>query len=199
VRDGGGQWSLRIYESLKPVIAACNGAAIGIGSSMQLAMDIRLASTEARYGFVFTRRGIAPEGCSSWFLPRIVGTAQAQEWMLTGRIIPAEEALARGLVKALYPPEELMPAARALAKEIAQNTAPVSVALTRQMLWRLPNYDHPMEAHKVESRVVYSRGRCGDAAEGVSSFLEKRPAHYPDRVSRDLPTDIFPWWAGQPY
>jgi enoyl-CoA hydratase/carnithine racemase len=198
VRDGGGRVTLRIFESLKPVIAAVNGAAVGVGATMQLPMDIRLASTSARFGFVFARRGIVPEACSSWFLPRLVGISRAMEWCATGRLFDAEEALAGGLVKAVLPPDELLPAAHALAREIADNTAPVSVALTRQMLWRMLGADHPMEAHKVDSRAIYARGRQGDAREGVMSFLEKRPATFPDLVSADLP-DFYPWWQPRHY
>lgn len=198
VRDGGGRVTLRIFESLKPVIAAVNGAAVGVGATMQLPMDIRLASTDARFGFVFARRGIVPEAASSWFLPRIVGISQAMEWCATGRVFGAEEALAGRLVSRLLPPDELLPAARALAREIADNTAPVSVALTRQMLWRMLGADHPMEAHKVDSRAIWARGKTADAKEGVMSFLEKRAAHYPDRVSDNMP-DFYPWWQPRPY
>jgi enoyl-CoA hydratase/carnithine racemase len=192
-RDGGGRLTLRIYESLKPVIAAVNGPAVGIGVTMQLAMDIRLASTEARFGFVFARRGITPEAASSWFLPRLVGLQTALEWCYTGRVFPAQEAHERGLVRSLHAPDELLPAARALAREIADNTAPVSVALTRQLLWRMAGADQPMEAHKADSRAIQFRGASADAAEGVTAFLEKRSPHYPNRVSSDLP-DIWPNW-----
>jgi enoyl-CoA hydratase/carnithine racemase len=177
VRDGGGRVSLRIFESLKPVIAAVNGPAVGIGVTMQLPMDIRIASETARFGFVFARRGIVPEACSSWFLPRLVGISKAMEWCATGRVFDAQEALAAGLVSKVVKPEELLPAAHALAREIADNTAPVSVALTRQMLWKMLGADHPMEAHKIDSRGVFARGRQADAKEGVVSFLEKRPAN----------------------
>jgi enoyl-CoA hydratase/carnithine racemase len=192
-RDGGGMVTLRIYRSLKPVIAAVNGAAVGIGLTMQLPMDIRLASTDARFGFVFARRGITPEAASSWFLPKLVGMQTALEWCFTGRVFGAQEALERGLVRSLHAPDELLPAARALAREIADNAAPVSVALTRQMLWRLAGADHPMAAHRVDSRAIQARGRSADAREGVSAFLEKRPAVYPDKVSSDMP-EFFPWW-----
>ena len=185
-RDGGGLLTLRIFDSLKPVIAAVNGAAVGIGATMQLAMDIRLASTEARYGFVFARRGLNPEAASSWFLPHLVGVQTALEWCYTGRIFPAQEALDRGLVRSTHAPEDLLPAARALAREIADNTAPVSVALTRQLIWRMAGAAHPMEAHRADSRGIQARGKSGDAREGVTSFLEKRPAAFPDRVSADL-------------
>jgi enoyl-CoA hydratase/carnithine racemase len=192
-RDGGGRVTLRMYESLKPIIAAVNGPAVGVGVTMQLPMDIRMASTEARFGFVFARRGITPEAASSWFLPKVVGLSTALEWCFTGRVFPAQEAHERGLVRSLHAPDELLPAARALAREIADNTAPVSVALTRQMLWRMAGADQPMEAHKVDSRAIQSRGAAADSKEGVSSFLEKRAPHYPDKVSTGLP-DIFPEW-----
>ncbi len=198
VRDGGGLCTLRIYESLKPVIGAINGPAVGIGVTMQLPMDIRLASTNAKFGFVFARRGIVPEACSSWFLPRLVGISRAMEWCSTGRVFDAQEALEGGLVRSVLPPEELLPAAQAIAREIADNTAPVSVALTRQMLWRMLGADHPMEAHKIDSRAIYARGRQQDAKEGVMSFLEKRPAVYPDKVSANMP-DFFPWWQPRKY
>src|SRR5579875_2584628 len=164
-RDGGGRVTLRIYESLKPVIAAVNGPAVGVGVTMQLPMDIRMASTGARFGFVFAKRGITPEAASSWFLPKVVGLSTALEWCYTGRVFPASEAHERGLVRSLHAPDELLPAARALAREIAENTAPVSVALTRQMLWRMAGADHPMEAHKVDSRAIQSRGASADTKE----------------------------------
>src|SRR3954470_9300345 len=192
-RDGGGLLTLRIYDSLKPVISACNGPAVGIGVTMQCAMDIRLASTQARYGFVFARRGLNPEAASSWFLPRLVGVQTALEWCYTGRIFPAQEALERGLVRSVHAPDELLGAAKAIVREIADNTAPVSVAITRQLIWRMAGAAHPMEAHRADSRGIDARGRSGDAREGVVSFLEKRPAVYPDRVSSDLP-DIWPHW-----
>ena len=198
VRDGGGRLTLRIFECLKPVIAAVNGAAVGVGVTMQLAMDVRLASENARFGFVFARRGIVPEACSSWFLPKIVGIAQALEWTFTGRVFGAEEALAGGLVKRLYKPDELIAAARALAREIADNTSQVSVALIRQMIWRMAGADHPMEAHKVDSRGIFARATSADAREGVASFLEKRQAKFPDKVSKDMPA-YFPWWQGRKY
>lgn len=193
-RDGGGLLTLRIYDSLKPVIAAVNGAAVGVGVTMQLAMDIRMASTDARYGFVFSRRGINPEACSSWFLPRLVGVQTALEWCYSGRVFPAQEAHERGLVRSLHAPEDLLPAARALAREIADNTAPVSIALTRQLIWRMAGANHPMEAHMADSRGIQARGAMPDAKEGVMSFLEKRPPRYPDKVSTDLP-DIWEQWS----
>lgn len=191
-RDGGGQVGIRIYESLKPVIAAINGAAVGVGATMTLPMDIRLAVEGAKMGFVFARRGIVPETLSSYFLPRLVGVQTALEWTMTGRVFTSEEAHARGLVRSLHKPDELLPAARALAREIADNTAPVSVALARRMVLDMLDADHPMEAHRLESRLMVARGQSGDAKEGVTSFLEKRPPVYPDKVSKDMPQP-FPW------
>jgi enoyl-CoA hydratase/carnithine racemase len=190
-RDGGGVVSLRIFDCTKPVIGAINGASVGVGVTMTLPMDFRLASETAKFGFVFTRRGIVPEACSSWFLPRLVGISTATEWCFSGRVFPAPEALERGLVRSLHAPDDLLPAARELAREIAENTAPVSVALTRQMLWRMLGASHPMEAHQVDSRGILSRGASADAREGVESFLEKRIPVYPVKVSDGLP-DIFP-------
>ncbi|KKC26265.1 crotonase/enoyl-CoA hydratase family protein [Sphingomonas sp. SRS2] len=198
IRDGGGRMTLRMFELKKPIIGAVNGPAIGIGATMLLPMDVRLASDTARFGFVFARRGIVPEGASSYFLPRIVGIGQALEWCCTGRIFDAREALAGGLVSRLHPAENLLGAAHALAREIVDHTAPVSTALTRQMLWRGLGMTHPMEAHRVESRGVFSRSKSHDAAEGVTAFFEKRTAHFPDQVSRDMP-DYFPWWTEEPY
>lgn len=198
VRDGGGKLTLRIYQCLKPVIAAVNGAAVGVGATMQLPMDIRLASETARFGFVFARRGIAPDGAASWFLPHIVGRPQALEWCMTGRVFNAQEALDGGLIRSIHKPDELLPAAYALAQEIVQNTAPVSIALTRQMLWQIPTADHPMEAHKIDSRLIYNLAKSGDAAEGIASFLEKRDPVYPDKVSANMP-DTFPWWEEPAY
>jgi enoyl-CoA hydratase/carnithine racemase len=197
-RDRGGRVSLRLFESLKPVIVAVNGPAVGIGVTMTLPADVRLASTTARFGFVFARRGIVPEAASSWFLPRLVGISRALEWSTTGRVFDAHEALAGGLVRSVHEPEDLLPAAYALAQEIAENTAPVSVAVTRQMMWRMLGADHPMAAHQVDSRAVQARGVSADAQEGVTAFLEKRPADFPDRVSADLP-DFFPWWPDRPW
>jgi enoyl-CoA hydratase/carnithine racemase len=185
--------SLRIFESKKPVIGAINGAAVGVGVTMTLPMDIRLASTSSKFGFVFAKRGIVPEAASSWFLPRIVGISQATEWCFTGRMISADEALGGRLVRSVHAPEDLLPAARAIAREIAENTAPVSVALSRQMLWRMLGADHPMQAHRVDSRAINSRGASDDAREGVMSFLEKRPAAFPVKVSDGLP-EVFPDW-----
>lgn len=191
-RDGGGVATLRIFKSLKPVIGAINGAAVGIGMTMQLPMDIRMASTDARFGFVFARRGITPEAASTWFLPKLVGMQAALEWCFTGRVFNAQEALDKGLVRSLHAPADLLPAARTLAREMADNTAPVSVALTRQMLWRMAGAEHPMDAHRLDSRAIQSRGQSADAREGVSSFLEKRTPAYPNKVSTDMP-DFFDW------
>lgn len=193
-RDGGGLVSLRIYESLKPVICAYNGAAVGVGVTMTLPMDIRIASTTARFGFVFSRRGIVPEAASSWFLPRLVGISKALEWAYSGRVFNAEEALAGGLVRSLHEPDELLPAARAIAAEIAEHAAPVSAALTRRMMWRNLGADHPMAAHRADSRGILERGRSADVREGVESFLEKRSPEFTDRVSADLP-ELFPHWV----
>ena len=197
VRDGGGLLTLRLFQSMKPLISACNGAAVGVGVTMQLPMDIRLASDNARYGFVFARRGIVPEACSSWFLPKIVGVSQALEWCMTGRIFDAQEALRGGLIRSVHPQGELIDAARGLAREIAQNTSAVSVAMTRAMLWRVPSGAHPMEAHKIDSRAIYRLSKGADAKEGVQSFLEKRAPDFPLRVSGDMP-DFYPWWGEEP-
>ena len=198
VRDGAGLLTLRLYRCLKPVIGAIHGAAVGVGVTMTLAMDVRIATEDARFGFVFTRRGIVPEGASTWFLQRIVGLPTALDWCLSGRIFPAQEALEKGLVRSLHHPDDLIGAATAYARELVDNTSPVSVALTRQMLWRMAGADHPMEAHRLDSRGVYARGRTDDAREGVASFLEKRVPRFPGRVSRDMP-DFFPWWKERDY
>lgn len=198
VRDSGGRLTLRIFQCKKPVIGAINGAAVGIGATMQLPMDFRLASDTARFGFVFARRGIVPEAASSWFLPRLVGMQQALEWCMTGRVFNADEALQGGLVRSVHAPADLLDAAKTLAREIADNTAPVSIALTRAMLWRLSAAEHPMAAHEIDSRAIYRRSRSGDAKEGISSFLEKRAPIYPDKVSTDMP-DFFPWWDEPAY
>ena len=192
-RDNGGEFTLRIFESTKPVIAAINGPAVGVGATMTLPMDIRLAAEDARIGFVFARRGIVPEACSSWFLPRVVGVSRAMEWVATGRVFSAQEALEGGLVRSLHPAEQLLDAAYGLAREIAANTAPVSVALARRMMWRMLGAEHPMIAHRADSRGMFSRGQSADAVEGVTAFLEKRPARFPDLVSDGLP-DIMPGW-----
>lgn len=198
VRDGGGRLTLRLYQSTKPLISACNGVAVGVGVTMQLPMDIRLASDNARFGFVFARRGIVPEACSSWFLPKIVGINQALEWCMTGRIFDAQEALRGGLVRSVHPQGELIDAAHGLAREIADNTSAVSVAMTRAMLWRVPSGDHPMDAHRVDSRAIYRLSKGVDAKEGVQSFLEKRPPAFPGKVSADMP-DFYPWWEEPTY
>lgn len=198
VRDGGGRLTLRMFQSTKPLVSACNGVAVGVGATMQLPMDIRLASENARYGFVFARRGIVPEACSSWFLPRLVGPQQALEWCMTGRVFDAQEAKAGGLVRSVHPQAELMRVARELAHEIAENTSAVSVAMTRAMLWRLPSEDHPMMAHRIDSRSIYRLSRGKDAIEGVHSFLEKRPAQFPSKISQDMP-DFYPWWTEPAY
>lgn len=192
-RDGGGRLTLRLFESRKPVIAAVNGPAVGVGATMTLAMDVRLASESARFGFVFARRGIVPEACSSWFLPRVVGIGRAMEWVATGRIFPASEALEGGLVSKVLPPEALLPAAHDLAREIAENTSAVSVCLARHLMWKMLGADHPMEAHKIDSKAIWAMGRSPDAYEGVQSFLEKRAPRFTMSAARDLP-DFFPWW-----
>ena len=197
IRDGGGLVTLRIFDCLKPVISACNGPAVGVGVTMQLAMDIRLASEEARYGFVFARRGLVPEACSSWFLPKIVGISQALEWVYSGKVFSAEEALNGGLVRSIHKADDLLNDAKEIALEITKNCAPVSVALSRQMLWKMAGADHPMEAHKIDSRGIFARGRMQDAKEGVTSFLEKREANFSDGIE-DIP-DYYPWWDEKEY
>jgi enoyl-CoA hydratase/carnithine racemase len=198
VRDGGGKVTLAIFDCLKPVIAAVNGAAVGFGATVLLPMDIRIASTAARFGFPFTRRGIVPESASSWFLPRIVGVATALEWCLTGDLFDAQHAKAAGLVSAIVEPDGLLDHAFAIAARIRDNTAPVSVALTRQMLWRVASQDHPMEAHKIDSRGIYVRGQSAASKEGVSAFLERRPPVFHESVSTDMPR-FFPWWKARSY
>jgi enoyl-CoA hydratase/carnithine racemase len=186
-RDGGGRVVLRIFDCAKPVIAAINGPAVGVGITMTLPMDVRLASEDAKMGFVFTRRGIVPEACSSWFLPRIVGISQAVEWATTGRVFTAQEALAGRLVRSVHPADELLPAAYDLAREIADNTAPVSVALARRLMWTMLGASHPMEAHRADSRGMFHRGQSEDVREGIASFLERRAPEFSDRVSEGLP------------
>jgi enoyl-CoA hydratase/carnithine racemase len=192
-RDGGGQLTLRIFECTKPVIAAVNGPAVGVGATMTLPMDIRLAAPEARFGFVFARRGIVPEAASSWFLPRAVGISRAMEWVATGRVFGADEALAAGLVRSLHPGGELLHTARTLAREIADHTAPVSVAIARRLMWQMLGAEHPMLAHRADSRAMFARGQSEDAREGVTAFLEKRPAEFPDRITDGLP-ELRPGW-----
>lgn len=191
-RDGGGRVVLRIYRSLKPVIAAVNGAAVGVGATMQLPMDARIAAEGARFGFVFSRRGITPEACSSWFLPKLVGVPTALEWFYSGRVFGADEALERGLVQAVVPPDKLLETAIENARTMTQESAPVSVALARQLVWQNLAAPHPMDAHRIDSRSIQLRGRSADAREGITAFLEKREADFPDRVSKDMP-DFFPW------
>ena len=193
-RDGGGLVTLRIFDMKKPVIGAINGPAVGFGVTLTLAMDVRLASSAAKLGFVFARRGVVPEACSTWFLPRLVGIAQAAEWAYTGRVFSAEEARAGGLVSRVVAPEALLPAARELAREIADNTSAVSVALIRQMLWRMLAAGHPREAHRIDSLGMWYTGRSADAHEGVTSFLEKRPPRFTGRPSKDMPP-FYPWWS----
>lgn len=192
-RDGGGRVTLRIFDSKKPWIGAINGPAVGFGMTMQLAFDMRLASENACFGMVFTRRAVVMEACSSWFLTRLVGIGQAQEWVMTGRVFPASEALAGGLVRSIHKPEELMPAARDLAREIADNTAAVSVAYNRNLLWKMAGADHPMEAHKLDSRGMRALGAAPDAKEGVASFLEKRAPQFTGSAAADMPP-YYPWW-----
>lgn len=198
IRDGGGRVTLRIFESIKPVIGAINGAAVGIGATMQLPMDIRIASDNARFGFVFARRGIVPEACSSWFLPRLVGISKALQWCYSGEVFNAQEALDGGLVSEIVPQADLLARAKEIALQMTQMSSPVSVAMTRQMLWRMLGADHPMEAHKVDSKAVFGRGRQSDAKEGVVSFLEKRPPEFANKPSRDMP-DFYPWWDEKTY
>ncbi|MEM7685336.1 MAG: crotonase/enoyl-CoA hydratase family protein [Pseudomonadota bacterium] len=192
-RDGGGLVSLRIFDLKKPIISAVNGPAVGVGVTMQLPMDIRLASTEARFGFVFARRGVVPEAASSWFLPRVVGISRALEWAYSGRVFPAQEALEGGLVREVLAPEDLLPRAREMALEIAENTSAVSITMIRHMMWKMLGADHPMEAHQIDSRGMTALGSGPDAKEGIVSFLEKRAPQFTGKVSEDLP-DFFPWW-----
>ena len=192
-RDGGGIVSLRIAACRKPVIAAINGPSVGIGATMTLPMDIRLAAESAKFGFVFARRGLVPEAASSWFLPRVVGISQAMEWVATGRVFKADEALAGGLVSKVLPDDELLPAAYAIAKEIVDNTSSISVAASRQLLWSMLGASTPWEAHRLDSAAIYALGQGEDVKEGVTSFLEKRPPSFPDLVSRDYPDAVPPW------
>lgn len=192
-RDGGGRLTLRLFQSKKPMISAVNGAAVGVGATMQLPMDIRIASEKAKFGFVFNRRGLIPEACSSYFLPRVVGINKALEWSLTGRVFPAEEALAAGLVQKVVAPEALMDAAMAMASEIADNTSAISATLTRHLMWRMLGASHPMEAHRLDSQGIAAMLKSADLQEGVNAFLEKRDPDYPMKVSQDMP-DFFPWW-----
>ena len=193
MRDGGGRTTLAIFDCPKPIIAAFNGPAVGVGVTMTLPMDIRIASEEAKFGFVFARRGLVPEAASSWFLPRVVGINKAVEWTFSGRVFSPEEAKEGGLIRSIHPADKLLEEANKIAQEIVENTSAVSVAMTRQMLWKLLGADHPMEAHKVDSRAIYELGQGGDAKEGVESFLEKRPPEFPSKVSEDMP-EFYPWW-----
>ena len=193
IRDGGGKTTLSIFECPKPIIAAINGPAVGVGVTMTLPMDIRLASEDAKFGFVFARRGLVPEAASSWFLPRLVGISKALEWTYSGKVFNATEAKEGGLIRSIHKPEELLNEARLLANEIIQSSSSVSVSLTRQMLWRMLGADHPMEAHKIDSRLIYELGRGEDVKEGVNSFLEKRSPDFPNKVSEDMP-ESYPWW-----
>jgi len=197
-RDGGGRLTLRLYELNKPIIAAINGPAVGVGVTMTLPMDIRLASTSAKFGFVFARRGIVPEACSSYFLPRVVGISKALEWCYSGKVFPASEAMDGGLLRSLHEPEDLLVEAKKIAAEIRDNTSAVSITLVRHMMWKMLGADHPMEAHKIDSRGIYHRGKSPDSKEGVVSFLEKRPADFPGKVSTDMP-EFFPWWEGREF
>lgn len=197
-RDSGGELTIRIFDSKKPVIAAINGPCIGIGVTMLLPVDIRIASSEARFGLPFARRGIVPESCSNWFLPRVVGISRALSWAVTGRIFPASEALDAGLIEQILPPDELMPRARELAQEIAANTSAVSVAMIRQMMWRLLSADHPIEANRLESLALKALVPGADAKEGVTSFREKRPPQFKLKPSSDMP-DFYPWWRDPPF
>ena len=193
MRDGGGRTTLAIFDCPKPIIAAFNGPAVGVGVTMTLPMDIRIASEEAKFGFVFARRGLVPEAASSWFLPRVVGINKALEWTFSGRVFSPEEAREGGLIRSIHPAEKLLEEANKIAQEIVENTSAVSVAMTRQMLWKLLGADHPMEAHKIDSRAIYELGQGGDAKEGVESFLEKRSPEFPSKVSEDMP-GFYPWW-----
>jgi len=193
LRDGGGRTTLAIYDCSKPIIAAINGPAVGVGVTMTLPMDIRLASEEAKFGFVFARRGLVPEAASSWFLPRIVGISKSLEWTFSGKVFDAEEALKGGLIRSIHTKDSLLDEAKKIANEIIENTSPVSVSMTRQMLWKMLGADHPMEAHKVDSRAIYELGKGEDTKEGVNSFLEKRLPEFPSKVSKDMP-DFYPWW-----
>jgi len=197
-RDGGGRVTLRMYDCIKPIIGAINGPAVGIGATMQLPMDVRIASDKARFGFVFSQRGICPEACSSWFLPRLVGISQALDWTISGRVFDAAEALKGGLVKEVVPHEQLLARAYELAHEYADRTSAVSVAMARQLMWKMLGADHPMEAHKIDSRGIYELGKGNDVKEGVVSFLEKRAPNFTDSPTKDMP-DFYPWWEERDY
>jgi len=192
-RDGGGVLTLRIFDNKKPVIAAINGSAVGVGLTMTLPMDLRIVAENAKLGFVFAGRGIAPDGAASWFLPRIVGISQALEWVLTARIFTAQEALEAGLVKQVLPADQVLDAAKALVQEIANGAAPVSAVVSRQLLWRMLGADHPMVAHRADSAAIFELGRMDDAKEGVMAFLEKRTPQWKLKPSTDMPPS-YPWW-----
>ena len=196
MRDAGGILNLKIYNSLKPVIAACNGDAVGIGATMQLPADIRIASKNSRFGFVFAKRGIVPDGCASWFLPKIIGIPMALELCYSGKIINSTEAQRIGLVNYLVDDDDLIIKAIEISNMLCDSTAPISVAMTRHMLWSLSAEDNPENAHIIESKLINSRGASDDAKEGVMSFLEKRSANFKNKISSDLPND-FPWRESQ--
>jgi enoyl-CoA hydratase/carnithine racemase len=198
IGDGGGQVTRRIYDFNKPVIAAINGPAVGVGITMTLAMDIRIAAPNVKLGFVFAGRGIIPEACSSWFLPRIVGISKALEWCYSARVFKSEEALDAGLVRSLHAPEELLPAARALAQEFIDNSSAVSIAMVRHMMWRMMSAPHPIDAHEVDTSAIAALGKSNDAREGIKAFLEKRKANFTDKVSQDMPK-VYPWWTDREF
>ena len=196
IRDSGGELSLALYNSNKPVVAAINGAAVGIGITMTLPMDFRIAAEGAKLGFVFSQRGIVPEACSSWFLPRVVGMQQALEWVLSGDIFTAEEGKEAGLIRSLHPKESVLEAAYALAEKLMRKSSPTAVALARKMLWRNPNFDHPMHAHQIDSRLMYITSERMDGRDGFGAFLEKRDPVFTAKVSSDLPET--PFWPEPP-
>ncbi len=196
--DEGGQLSRRIFNSLKPVIVAFNGPAVGVGLTFPLAADIRLATKDIKMGFVFASRGIIPEACSSWFLPRLVGISKALEWCYTARVFRSEEALEAGLVRSLHEPEDLIPAARELAKEMVERSSPISNTVLRHMLWRMLGADHPIKAHRIDTLGIDQLGVSADAKEGIAAFLEKRKPEFPNKVSKDLP-EYFPWWEKEQF
>ena len=196
--DTGGMLTLKLYDFKKPIIAAINGSAVGVGVTMTLPMDVRIASDNAKFGFVFAKRGIVPEACSSWFLPRIVGVSQSLEWMMSGEVFSAEEALKGKLIREVTSQENLVPRALEIAQKFSDKTSAVSVSLTRQMVWKMLGEKHPMSAHKIDSRGVYYLGRSNDVAEGISSFLEKRDPEFSDTVSKNMP-EYYPWWKEEEF
>jgi enoyl-CoA hydratase/carnithine racemase len=198
VGDGGGRVTRRIFDFNKPVIAAITGPAVGVGITMTLAMDIRLCVPNAKLGFVFAGRGILPEACSAWFLPRLVGISTALEWCYSARVFKSEEGLQAGLIRSLHAPDELLPAARALAQEFVDNASAVSIAMVRQMMWRMLGAPHPIDAHEIDTAGIAALGKSGDAREGIAAFLEKRPARFQDRVTKDMPS-FYPWWQDRPF